>query len=223
MGTDAAENPQRRAGRPAIPVLTRERIAAAAVRRLQDTDPDHLRMADLADDLGVRPSSLYNHVRGRAELLNLVRDHLAGDFDTEALLRQPWTEALEAWARSYIASFARLHPSATAAIAVLDMGEQPTVMSMYERFCDLMLSVGWPDDQVMPTLLALESFCVGTAQELRAPHGYMRPTSPEATPTYNRLYRAGTEVSRQAADLGLSIFIAGLDQRLATILSTQGD
>lgn len=205
----------RRAGRPASPVLTRERIAAAALVRLRDTDPDDLRMADLAHDLGVRTSSLYNHVQGKAELLNLVRDHLASEIDTDTLLHRPWPDALQGWARSYIDSFAQLHPSATAAIAVLDMGEQPTVMDMYERFCGLMLEVGWPEDQILPTLLALESFCVGTAQELRAPLGFMRPTDPEATPQYHRLYRADPQISQDAADLGLSIFIAGLEHRLA--------
>lgn len=53
-------------GRP--PVITRDQIVRAARR----VGLDDLRMAAVAQELGVRPAALYHHVRDRDELLHLV-------------------------------------------------------------------------------------------------------------------------------------------------------
>ncbi len=200
----------RRAGRPADPVLTRGQIARAAYRRLSVIPPRHLRMSDLAGDLGVRTASLYNHVSNKDDVLNAVRDIVAESMDRSTLAVRPWPVALRAFARSYVAAFLPLHPEATAAIAILPMGHQPTVMRTYDAFCTLLDDAGWPVDQVMPTLLALESLCIGSVLDRRSPPGYMTPDDPLAVPAYARAYAANLAASAEALDLGLDALIEGL-------------
>ncbi len=54
------------------PILTRERIVAAAVALVDEAGPDALTMRAVADRLGAGAMSLYRHVTSRDELLDLV-------------------------------------------------------------------------------------------------------------------------------------------------------
>ncbi|CCH79956.1 putative Transcriptional regulator, TetR family [Nostocoides japonicum T1-X7] len=200
----------RRAGRPAEPVLTRADIARAAHRRLTVVPPRHLRMSDLAADLDVRTASLYNHVANKDDVLNAVRDIVGASMDRSTLAVRPWPAALRSFAHSYVEAFLPLHPEATAAIAVLPMGHQPAVMRTYDAFCTLLGDAGWPVDKIMPTLLALESLCIGSVLDRRSPPGYMTPDDPRAVPAYAEAYAANLAASAEALDLGLDALIDGL-------------
>lgn len=202
--------PARRAGRPAEPVLTRGDIARVAHHRLTIVPPRHLRMSDLAGDLGVRTASLYNHVANKDDVLNAVRDTVAESMDRSTLALRPWPVGMRAFAHSYVAAFLPLHPETTAAIAVLPMGHQPTVMRTYDAFCVLLAEAGWPVERMMPTLLALESLCIGAVLDRRAPPGYMMPDDPLDAPAYAAAYAANLGASAEALDLGLDAFIDGL-------------
>jgi AcrR family transcriptional regulator len=57
--------------RPLCPLITQEVIADAALSLIDQTGS--LTLAALAKRIGVRPSSFYNHVKSRADILFLVR------------------------------------------------------------------------------------------------------------------------------------------------------
>jgi AcrR family transcriptional regulator len=60
-------------------VLTRERIVAAAVDVVDEAGPDALTMRAVAGRLGAGTMSLYRHVSGRDELLDLVLAAMAAE------------------------------------------------------------------------------------------------------------------------------------------------
>ena len=60
-------------GRPRTPLLSTERITKAALDLV--CSAGDFTMPGIAQKLKVRPSSLYNHVRGRDEVVELLREH----------------------------------------------------------------------------------------------------------------------------------------------------
>ncbi len=191
----------RRSGRPSTAVLSRGGIVDCAYRLMRDEPLDRVSLARIAAELGVRTPSLYNHVDGWDDLLNGVRGRIIEQFDLSGLGHGPWRPAFERWIRSYIDAFATLHPTACAAIAVLPMRAHPGAMAMYERVCTAMLDQGLPDEDVLPMLVAIESFAIGSALDLRAPDLYTAPDGPQRYPNYHRLFtdRDGNRRERSVA------------------------
>ena len=56
--------------------VTREAVAAAALAVCEDEGVEQLSMRRVAGRLGVTPMALYNHVRGKEELVELVADYV---------------------------------------------------------------------------------------------------------------------------------------------------
>ena len=101
--TYAAPEPRRRRGRK--PLISRERIVEAAF----ELGIEHLTMAAVANRLGVSHQSLYNWVRDRDELIDLVSDQFV------AGIRLPDEPDPEAWRDSLRVLANGLHRIADAA------------------------------------------------------------------------------------------------------------
>ena len=72
--------------RPAMrPVLSRDRIVTAAVEIVDEEGPDALTMRAVAQRLGAGTMSLYRHVSGREELLDLALGAMAAEVPTSPL------------------------------------------------------------------------------------------------------------------------------------------
>src|SRR5918992_298869 len=65
--------------------LSRDRILYAAVRLADSDGIDALSMRKLAQQLGVDPMSLYNHVRDKEDLLDGIVDVVVGEIELVAL------------------------------------------------------------------------------------------------------------------------------------------
>ncbi|WGW11256.1 TetR family transcriptional regulator [Saxibacter everestensis] len=208
----------RGAGRPEEAVLDRALIVDTAYQLLRELGVEDLTMARLARELGVKTPSLYNHVASKAALLNDVRGRVVAQIDTSVFDSQPWDRALRHWAQSYVAAFATLHPSSAASIAVLPMEAEPATMRMYDRVSRNLLASGWPAQELLPILVAVESFVVGSVLDIRAPDSYMAPRGDGAEPFYRRVFDA-RPANRAAVsvDVGLNALIAGLSQRYADL------
>src|SRR3954454_3120625 len=64
------------------PAISRERLVTAALEQVRDRGLDGLTMRSLADGLGVKPASLYWHVRDRGELVELLARSLLAQVET---------------------------------------------------------------------------------------------------------------------------------------------
>ena len=84
--------------RPPHPLLSRVNIAETALRVLDEEGTDALTVRRVAERLGVRAQSLYNHVASKDEILDAITEIIDGAIDTAALADPDW--AARAHARS---------------------------------------------------------------------------------------------------------------------------
>ncbi|CAL4861267.1 TetR/AcrR family transcriptional regulator C-terminal domain-containing protein [Microbacterium sp. MM2322] len=101
----------------------------------------------------------------------------------------PHPHALLVWAHSYRDAFAR-HPATIAVFATTALDGAGRTTEMYERVVDAFLRAGWPEDDVMTTLVALEDFILGAALDAVAPADMFQLRSPDDAPTLSRVTAA---------------------------------
>ena len=68
-------------GRPARALLTRDQIAVTALQLLDEEGPTGLGMRRLARRMGVKAPSLYHHVAGQDEIIDLVHELVDNEID----------------------------------------------------------------------------------------------------------------------------------------------
>jgi AcrR family transcriptional regulator len=86
--------PRRRAARTP---LTREAIVDAALRVVEREGANGLSMRRVAEELGTGPASLYWHVAGKDELINLVVDRVVSEIQVPAPDPARWQEQVKEW------------------------------------------------------------------------------------------------------------------------------
>jgi AcrR family transcriptional regulator len=87
------------AGRP--PTLTTAAIVTAAIEVIDQAGVAGLSMRRVAEHLGTGAASLYAHVSGKEELLELVYDELVGQVPREAPDPARWREQVRAMMRAF--------------------------------------------------------------------------------------------------------------------------
>jgi AcrR family transcriptional regulator len=100
-------------------------------------------LARVAHELGVRPPSLYNHVKGRADLLRLLSIQSIGELGEalrDAAVGRSGADALGAIARAYRA-YARAHPGRyTATVSAPAPGDEE-VAAVARRAVEVIVAV----------------------------------------------------------------------------------
>nr|WP_209707040.1 TetR/AcrR family transcriptional regulator C-terminal domain-containing protein [Leucobacter exalbidus] len=181
-------------------------------------------MRAIAKRLGVRPSALYNHISGQAELVAGVRELICERISTEAFDRLPWDEGLEEWARHYRAAFAS-HPATIALLAVTPLMGAGSTTHMYDRVVEALVRGGWAEDRVLVMIVALESFILGSALDLAAADDMLDPGPESDAESFGRAYRARADSLASHAvrpadasfEVGLRALIAGFRAELAGV------
>ena len=164
---------KRSAGRPSKPVLNREMIAQQALELVIDRGLDSLTMTQLSKKLGVAASALYNHVDNKADLVLLIQDALVSQVSLNGMLRlidgeATLTDALEDWARSYRAVFAK-YPALIPMIAITPVSDAPQTLRMYNVVAQAIMCAGIPNNAVIRVIVSFESFLFGSALDVNAP------------------------------------------------------
>lgn len=95
--------------RPNTPLLSGERIQQGALDIIDRQGLEALSMRRLADHLGVRAASLYNHVPTKDDLLHEIANSVMDQVDVSGF-DVDWATGLTTWARSYRAALAA-HPN----------------------------------------------------------------------------------------------------------------
>jgi AcrR family transcriptional regulator len=209
----------RSVGRPRTAVLTRDRIVTAALALIDEVGAEAFSVNALATRLHVRPSSLYNHISGKDELLVGVQEVITDAIDSAMFASQPWAQAVTAWAHSYRAAFVR-HPRAIPLFATSPVAGAIRTMEMYERVVRGFEHAGWAPERVIPAVVALESFILGSALDAAAPTGLLSPGGasehvPDLSAAVDAHERAAAAASMSGADVafetGLTAMISGLE------------
>lgn len=164
--TSAAPASPRRPGRPLRPPLTEDVIAQAALDIIDERDWQACTMKALAQRLGVRAPSLYHHIAGQHEIVDLVRQLVVREIHDPSIATLPAAEAMWQFGMAYYRGFAK-HPNTIQVLSTTPVRDRDT-LQMYELFLQTLVSRGWQNDRAFEALLGLEHLALGFAFEWNA-------------------------------------------------------
>ncbi len=210
----AAAGPRRKAGRPRGELLNRPKIGVAALRFVGENGYDALTMSALAKALGVSASALYNHVESKQDLLRLVQDLVMERVDCSEFATRPLEQALRTWALSYRNVFTE-HTPLVPVIALLPVAGSPRTLQMYEQVAVGFTRAGWEERQIVPAIVALESFIFGSALDAVAPKDIFEVgASTQEVPVFYSAVGAqrasGADPAQDSFSYGLEAMLYGL-------------
>jgi TetR/AcrR family tetracycline transcriptional repressor len=136
---------RRRPARDRTP-LSRDAIVDAAMAILDAEGLDALTMRRVATALGTGPASLYAHVTGKDELLELLIDRVAAEQEVPDPDPEHWQEQVKDGIRGIYRSFLA-HPG----LARANLGRIPTgpgALHTIDRFLGILRAGGLPDQVV---------------------------------------------------------------------------
>ena len=219
-----APSTHRSAGRPRTAVLSRERILEAAFE-LADIRGGDFTLAALARSLDVRPSALHHYFAGKDELISGMRGQLTSRVGNHGFDSRPWHQAIVPWARAYRITLGA-HPGIIAALATLPVDDEPESIIDYERIARAMRRDNYPEHRVVPAIVSIESFIIGSALDSLAPDDNLRPVdNPALAPHLTdaeesaRLFALSqrNSVATETFEFGLAALVAGLVAAGATV------
>lgn len=195
-------------------------IAVAALELLDEGGEGGFTLSRLADRLRVRPSALYNHIDGKEDIIAGVRELVSDRIDVSAFGEMEWSEAVMVWARSYRKAFSA-HPPTIALLATLPLTGAARTIEMYESVARGFRDAGWPENELLSAVVALESFILGSALDAVAPDDMLNPAGLESqAPVFAAAYArradalADRSVAEEAFEVGLAAMVGGLRARL---------
>ena len=200
--------------RPLVPLISIDALVSAALELVDEAGDFSL--PKLAKRIGVSQSSIYNHVSGREEILELMRGRIISESTYELDVQQDWEAALRAIVRSYRDAFAR-HPR-LAPLLVLQTVQDHQVLGLYEDLALALEAAGFHGRDVLSAISTIDSFALGFALDLAAPDVVWAPPQQGFPALSSALAHAGPadERGEAAFEFGLEILMAGLHSRLRT-------
>ncbi|QIM15811.1 helix-turn-helix transcriptional regulator [Leucobacter insecticola] len=218
----------RRAGRPRTPLLSRQIILETALRLLDERGESGAGMREIARELGVRPSALYNHVAGREDLVGGIRELISDRIDVACFDELAWDDALICWADSYRAAFAA-HVPTVALLATTPLTPDSRTSLMYDAVVRALMRAGWPEQRVLTVIVAIESFLLGAALDAAADPAMLDPGSRPDTAAFASAFAsrsadlaaAGIDPATAAYQLGIRALVAGLRAEFVALYGAQ--
>ena len=214
---------------PSLP-LSRERVLQAALRLADEAGIEALSMRRLAQGLGVKAMSLYNHVANKDDILDGLVDLVIGEIELPSP-SPDWKTAMRRRAASAHAVLLR-HPWATMAI-VSRVNVGPAMLRYVEATLGCLREAGFSLEMADHGWNAIDSHIYGfTLQELNFPFeatayaeaakDYVALIPAEQYPHLNQLTQR--VMARQYDGLhdfefGLNLILEGLDRWLDQVSS----
>lgn len=201
--------------RPSTPKLSIDAIVDAAIALAEQTG-GLFTMADLAAALEVRPSSLYNHVAGRAEVVDLIRHRMHEEMAVRIDPRADWRAVVRESARAQRDALAR-RPWLTMLLAT-SPAELGAAASSIENIAFVLSRAGFPDADLLQIITAIDILAIGASLDLLSPERlYPRDVLAESASLSRALRHAPRDLPRaeSAFVFAVDLLISGLEQRLA--------
>lgn len=198
--------------RPLTPKLSPEMIATSALA-LVDRDGEFT-IPGLAKQLRVSASSLYNHVDGKAGIVDLMRGHAISRVqipDGE----DSWAETIRAIAVEYRNTFAR-HPRLIPLITAYSVSDETTIR-MYNAMADAFHEAGFTPKRTLEAITVVDSFVLGSALDVAAPEQVWDPGE-DANKNLQLAVDAGLGYPTRADEAfhyGLNLLIEGFSREAA--------
>ncbi|MEU2559083.1 TetR/AcrR family transcriptional regulator [Streptomyces longispororuber] len=144
------------------PALTLERIVTAAVRLADAEGIAAVSMRRLSQELGTGTMSLYRYLPGKAELLDLMLDHVQTPADDDVTVADGWRAGVEAHARETLARY-QAHPW------LLHVNQSrpvlgPSTVGSLEKILARIKPTGLSDPELISVLIMVEGYVSGVAR-----------------------------------------------------------
>lgn len=228
----------RRGERPARgpkPALSVDDIVVTAVGIADAEGLPAVSMRRIAHALGVGTMSLYRYVPGKAELLDLMLDHVLGEAPNPPDEVVGWRARLEYHARAAMAHYGR-HPW-TLGVSMARPPLGPNLMGNFESMLAAASETGLPVSEWVAVTQLVGAYVVGTAQwQIQAAEAE-RATGvsdeawwearnefwedyfvPEDHPAISRTYeQGGFEDPVDPFEFGLQRLLDGIEARIAAL------
>ena len=166
---------------------------------------------ELARRLEVSPSSLYNHVSGRAQVVELMRELAMSEVElpTEDP-RRPWTDTVADILRSFRSSYARyprLIPLLTAHAV-----NSSHAFTMYNALAGALAHGGFTAADTLRVITLMDCFVLGSALDLAAPIEPWESAAECGPELAAALATGGPKPARadDAFEFGLAVLLRGL-------------
>ncbi|MDP9842574.1 TetR/AcrR family transcriptional regulator [Streptosporangium lutulentum] len=145
--------------------LSLERIVRTAIELADAEGLSAVSMRRVAERLGFTTMSLYRHVPGKAELVDLMRDEVLGEgADAGTDHRSSWRVELEAWARDGLALYRR-HPW-LAEFSAARRVPGPNAVARFEGALDAVARAGLPPAEVVAVVTLVGGFVESAARQM---------------------------------------------------------
>lgn len=208
--------PSTRARRRARTPLDRERIARAALARIDSGGVAALSMRSLAGDLGCEAMSLYHHVEGIEGVLDAVVDRMYGAILPAAADDASPRTALEHFARAYL-SLAAQHPRAFPLLATRLL-HTPQALAAVARVLALLGALGLTPRDALRHARVLGAYLNGAGLALAA-----WSLAPEGGARSARAARDEPSLARLGSDVNASAVHEDLEAGLLRLLDAVSD
>jgi AcrR family transcriptional regulator len=143
------------------PQLTRERVVEEALAVIAHDGANALTMRRLATRLGVVPGALYNHVRNKQQLHDLLLDGVLAEVDLHLDPSLAWTEQLKVLAHR-LRQVLEAHPGVAGILQTRDpLG--PNSLALAEAFLSPLQTAGFGDREAGLAFLLLLDYTIGFA------------------------------------------------------------
>lgn len=142
--------------------LTRQRITESALKLLNEYGLKELSMRKVAEDLHVQPASLYYHVKGKEQLLQLLADHMSSEmlWPDSSL---PWQSQLSSWGEQFREVLHKYRDAAELFQATIAVSYNR--LRQIERLFGIFANAGFPDPQIPWMASILKNYVVGYVGE----------------------------------------------------------
>jgi len=197
-------------GRPKVAILSSDLIATAAMDLVDTTGG--FTIPELARSLKVSPSSLYNHVSGREQIIELLREKAMSEVRLPELTG-PWIDVVGDIVRSYYRSYAR-YPRLIPLMTAYPVGSHQAV-AMYDALAVTLTGAGFDARDTLRIITLIDSFVLGSALDAAAPPAPWGD-APHAGPELAAaLATVATSADRaeDAFEFGLAVLLRGLAAR----------
>ncbi|KDN85895.1 TetR/AcrR family transcriptional regulator [Kitasatospora cheerisanensis] len=148
------------------PAVTRQSLAAAALRVLERDGLAGLSMRKVAAEVGVRAASLYWHVRNKEELLDLLNDALIADAEIPPR-EGSWREQFLEYGRRHRALLLARRDAAKVVAGRLAPG--PHTLAVLEDQLDRLRAAGFGDADAAMASYLLSAYVQGFVLQEQSP------------------------------------------------------
>jgi len=146
------------------PGLTVDAIVRAAIAIADAEGLEAVSMRRVAQELGAGTMSLYRHVPGKAELLELMLDAVIGEEPAPDPLPEGWRARLELFARDQLAGYRR-HPWMLG-VSMVRPPLGPNIIGGTEMMLAAVEETGLPPRERLAAVSLVTSYVLGAAQPL---------------------------------------------------------